>query len=69
MEFSRYSTHSETIEQPEIEEVGWRFFAALCYTGLIEIDFKHDSRTGSYKLLDVKRARLGLESARASRRC
>jgi predicted ATP-grasp superfamily ATP-dependent carboligase len=53
MEFSRYSTHSETIELPAIEEAGRRFFAALRYTGLIEIDFKHDRRSGSYKLLDV----------------
>ena len=43
----------ETIIKPEIEMPAKQWLAKNSYTGLVEIDFKYDSRDGRYKLLDV----------------
>jgi predicted ATP-grasp superfamily ATP-dependent carboligase len=52
-EFGRASTFVETIELPVIEELSERFLRAINYYGLVEIEYKLDSRDGQYKLLDV----------------
>ncbi len=52
-EFGRAATYVETTELPEIEELSERFLKSLNYHGLIEIEYKYDSRDRKYKLLDV----------------
>ena len=52
-EFGRAATYVETAEAPEIEELSERFLKAMNYYGVVEIEFKQDSRDGKYKLLDV----------------
>jgi D-aspartate ligase len=53
LDFARFSTYAETIEQPEVEEQARTLLAATSYTGLAQLQFKRDPRTGQYKLLDV----------------
>ena len=53
IDFGRSSTFVETVEQPDVEELACRFLKSLNYTGVAEIEFKHDRRDGHYKLLDV----------------
>ena len=53
IEFGRSSTFVETIERPEVQELACRFLRSINYTGVVEIEFKHDRRDGRYKLLDV----------------
>jgi predicted ATP-grasp superfamily ATP-dependent carboligase len=52
-EFGRAATFVETIDLPVIEELSERFLRAIDYYGLVEVEFKQDSRDGKYKLLDV----------------
>ncbi|MGZ4429734.1 MAG: carboxylate--amine ligase [Nocardioidaceae bacterium] len=52
-DFGRASTFVETIDLPELEELALRFLRAIDYYGLVELEFKHDRTSGSYKLLDV----------------
>jgi predicted ATP-grasp superfamily ATP-dependent carboligase len=47
------TTCAETIDRPEIEEPARRWLARVGYTGIVEMEFKHDRRDGRYKLLDV----------------
>lgn len=53
IEFGYTSTLVESIEQPEVEAAALRLLRALNFTGLVEVEFKHDSRDGRYKLLDI----------------
>ena len=53
IDFGRSSTFVESIEQSEVEELARRFLKSVNYTGVVEVEFKHDSRDGHYKLLDV----------------
>jgi D-aspartate ligase len=53
IDFGRSSTYVETIEQSEVEELAGRFLKSINYTGVVEVEFKHDKRDGHYKLLDV----------------
>ena len=53
IEFGFTSTLVETIKLPEIEAIAERFLKSLDYNGLVEIEFKYDSRDGCYKILDV----------------
>jgi D-aspartate ligase len=53
LDFGRFSTFVETIDHPEIEEPSRKLLAAMDYTGLIEIEYKRDPRTGVYKPLDL----------------
>jgi D-aspartate ligase len=53
MDFGRASTFVETIDDQEVAEFGAELIAAMGYTGLIEIEFKRDSRTTELKLLDL----------------
>lgn len=61
-EFGRAATYVETAECSEIEELSERFLKALDYHGLVEIEFKYDSRDGRYKLLDVNARAWGFHS-------
>jgi predicted ATP-grasp superfamily ATP-dependent carboligase len=42
-----------TVDLPIIEELAERFLRAIDYHGIVEIEFKRDTRDGLYKLLDV----------------
>jgi predicted ATP-grasp superfamily ATP-dependent carboligase len=52
-EFGRSSTFVETIDERALEEMSERFLKAIDYYGLVEMEYKLDSRDGEYKLLDV----------------
>jgi D-aspartate ligase len=53
IDFGFTSTFVETVEQAAVEEAACRFLAAARFSGLVELEFKHDVRDGRYKLLDV----------------
>jgi D-aspartate ligase len=53
IDFGRASTFVETVEDPGIVEPSERFLEAVRYSGLIEVEFKRDPRTGRFKLLDA----------------
>jgi D-aspartate ligase len=61
-EFGRAATYVESIELPVIEELSERFLRAINYYGLVEVEFKQDSRDGQYKLLDVNARTWGFHS-------
>lgn len=52
-DFGHSSSLVETLEAPEIERLGRLVVEALGWNGLVEVEFKHDRRDGSYKLLDI----------------
>jgi D-aspartate ligase len=53
IDFGYTSTFVETVEQKDVEEAACRFLRSLDYSGLVEVEFKHDHRDGRYKILDV----------------
>jgi predicted ATP-grasp superfamily ATP-dependent carboligase len=53
MDFGRLSTFVETVEEHRMAREAVRLLQALGYTGLVEVEFKLDSRDGRFKLLDV----------------
>lgn len=53
IDFGRSSTFVESIDEPQVAELAGRFLKSLAYTGVVELEFKHDARDGQYKLLDV----------------
>jgi D-aspartate ligase len=53
MDFGRFSTYVETVEEPQVVEPAVRLLAAMRLTGLVEIEFKRDSRDGKFKILDL----------------
>ena len=53
MDFGRFSTYVETIEEPRLVEPSVRLLSAMAFTGLVEVEFKRDSRDGKFKVLDV----------------
>jgi D-aspartate ligase len=53
VEFGKSSTYVESIELPQLEEHSERFLRAIDYYGLVELEYKYDSRNGQYCLLDV----------------
>jgi D-aspartate ligase len=53
MDFGRFSSFVETVDDPGLVEPATRLLRQLRYTGLVEVEFKLDPRDGKYKLLDV----------------
>jgi D-aspartate ligase len=53
VEFGYTSTFVETVDCAAVEDAGRRLLAALDFSGIAEVEFKHDERDGRYKLLDV----------------
>jgi predicted ATP-grasp superfamily ATP-dependent carboligase len=53
VEFGYTSTFVETVDCPPVEDAGRHLLGSLDYTGIAEVEFKHDQRDGRYKLLDV----------------
>jgi D-aspartate ligase len=62
MDFGRASTFVETIDDPEVTEQGLRIIADLGLTGLVEVEFKRDPRSGQLKVLDVNARSWGWHS-------
>ena len=61
-EFGRAATYVESIESPEIEQLAERFLKAINFYGLVEVEFKRDTRDGQFKLLDVNARTWGFHS-------
>lgn len=53
VDFGHNSTFVETVRDAAVEEAARRLLAAMRWTGLAEVEFKRDPRTGATKLLDV----------------
>jgi predicted ATP-grasp superfamily ATP-dependent carboligase len=53
IDFGYTSTFVETVEQKEVEAAACRFLQSIDYSGLVEVEFKHDQRDDRYKILDV----------------
>jgi len=53
LEFGRSSTYVESVELPLLEKYSEEFLRAIDYYGLVELEYKYDSRDGQYRLLDV----------------
>jgi D-aspartate ligase len=53
IEFGFTSTMVETIENRQIESEACRFLTSVDYSGLVEVEFKYDTRDECYKILDV----------------
>jgi len=53
MDFGHASTYVETVDIPELEEMGTRLLKAAGYRGICEVEFKYDQRDQTYKLLEV----------------
>jgi predicted ATP-grasp superfamily ATP-dependent carboligase len=51
--FGHSSSLVETVEDEDVAQTARRLLAGSGYTGLIEVEFKRDPRTGSLLLLDV----------------
>jgi D-aspartate ligase len=62
MDFGRASSHVETIDDPSLERDARRLLAAMRFTGLVEVEFKRDPRTGENLLLDVNPRPWGWQS-------
>jgi predicted ATP-grasp superfamily ATP-dependent carboligase len=53
IDFGYSSSFVETMDVPEIVAPSQRLLAAIGYTGIVEVEFKFDSRDGKFKLLDI----------------
>lgn len=53
MDFGRFSTFVETVEEPKVVKPALCILSALRFTGLVEVEFKRDPRNGQYKVLDI----------------
>jgi len=53
MDFGKASTFVELVEVPEIRSLSLKLLDALGYYGLSEVEFKYDSRDGTFKLLEI----------------
>lgn len=51
--FGHSSSFVESVDAPEVERSARRLLEAIGYSGLVEVEFKRDPRSGEYKLLDV----------------
>jgi predicted ATP-grasp superfamily ATP-dependent carboligase len=52
-DFGRASTMVETVDCDDVVEPSERLLGELRYTGIVELEYKHDLRDGRFKLLDI----------------
>jgi predicted ATP-grasp superfamily ATP-dependent carboligase len=52
-DFGRASSYVESIHAPELEDPSRRLLKSIGLTGLAEVEYKRDPRTGSFLLLDI----------------
>jgi D-aspartate ligase len=62
MDFGRASTYVETIDDASLEADAKRLLAAMRFTGIVEVEFKRDPRTGTNLLLDINPRAWGWQS-------
>lgn len=53
MDFGHATTLAQTVDLPEIEELGSRLLRSAGYEGLAEVEFMRDERDGVFKILEV----------------
>jgi D-aspartate ligase len=53
IDFGRASSFVRSVDIPHVDEPARRLLKAIGLTGLAEVEFKRDPRTGSYQLLDI----------------
>jgi predicted ATP-grasp superfamily ATP-dependent carboligase len=53
IDFGYTSTFVQTLDRTPVEDAACRFLRSLAFSGLVEVEFKHDARDGRTKLLDV----------------
>jgi D-aspartate ligase len=53
MDFGRFSTYVETVEEPRLVELAFRLLASIRFTGMAELEFKRDPRDGKFKVMDL----------------
>jgi D-aspartate ligase len=53
IDFGKASTYVETIVDGSVERDACRLLEAMRFSGIVEVEFKRDRRTGANKLLDV----------------
>ena len=53
VEFGYTSTFVEIVDNDEIKAISRKLLSLNDFEGLVEVEYKHDARTGSYKILDV----------------
>jgi len=61
-DFGRASTFVETVDEPAVEALSERILGAIGYDGLVELEYKQDPRTGTFKLLDFNARTWGYHS-------
>jgi predicted ATP-grasp superfamily ATP-dependent carboligase len=52
-DFGQFSTFVESVDEPQVIDPSIRLIKSLRFTGLVEIEFKQDPRSGEFKILDV----------------
>ena len=62
LEFGRASTYVESADIPVLERLSERLLRAIDYYGLVELEYKLDTRDGRYKLLDFNARTWGYHS-------
>ncbi len=53
VDFGYSSSFVETVQLPEIESVASQILGSLRYSGVAELEFKHDPKDSKFKLLDI----------------
>jgi predicted ATP-grasp superfamily ATP-dependent carboligase len=54
---------TSTVDEPKVAEPAIRLLEAVGFTGIVEVEFKTDSRDGQYKVLNVN-PRVSVEQCR-----
>lgn len=65
-EFGRASTYVRVDELPTVKALAERLLEAIGHHGLVEVEFKHDTRDGRTKLLDINARTWGYHSLGAA---
>lgn len=53
MDFGHATTFAETVDIPELEELGTRMLSAIDYYGVAEVEFMRDPLDGEFKLIEI----------------
>lgn len=53
VEFGYTSTFVEIVDNDEVKSVSRKLLSSVGFEGLVEVEYKHDARSNSYKILDV----------------
>ncbi len=52
-DFGNATTYAETVEMPDLKNIGEKLLGSVKYNGICEIEFKRDDRDNEFKLLEV----------------